>query len=273
MCRRDTNDVLVRRFLDQYHVNLLALPGRRVRCGSVYVKDSARLTAPGRLNDIVKPPVTLPEPFAEDRLPSLSGTWSDSVSVNVGIRLLHNFLTALGAGGLIDKLQASVRQAKVRNIAFSFDNVSRESVEPTALGAALAGRYLAQDNAWVAPGNQYFVVGAVLRSNSISIQGRGQRDSAVGLGAGLVTVADIETGVQVNRDSDSKVSYHGRDELAIAVELYELRWDEGQGSLMFHTPGGPVPIVGLKEDEPPDPVFVGAEQSAFIAAEEPGPRS
>jgi hypothetical protein len=84
-------------------------------------------------------------------------------------------------------------------------------------------------------------------------------------------VADVDAKVQVDRESDSDVTYGGRNPLAIAVELYELRWDADRQGLVFLTqqPSGPLRILGLQEDEPPDPVFAGDDEDAFIDAEEP----
>ena len=67
------------------------------------------------------------------------------------------------------------------------------------------------------------------------------------------------------------MTYHGRDPLAIAVELYELRWDTDRQELIFQTQRGPVRILGLQADEPPDPVFVGDDEAALIDAAEPEP--
>jgi hypothetical protein len=273
MCRRDTNDVLVRKFLDRYQVNLLSMPGRRVGCGSVYIKEGQRITAPSLLSEIIEPALTLGTPFVENDLADLSGTWSGSVSLGVGIKLLSNFLNALGAAGLIDKLQASVKETSVRNVAFRFKGVSRESLSPAGLGTALVGHRLMQSHPWVKEGNQYYAVASVLRSGSISIQGRDKQDSAADLGAGVATVADVDATVQVERESESDVTYHGRIPLAIAVELYELRWDAGRQVLVFQTPRGPLPILGLRDDEPPDPVFVGDDEAAFIDVAEPEPGS
>ncbi len=273
MCRRDTNDVLIRKFLRDYQVNLLSMPGRRVRCGSVYIKQGKRITAPGLLSEIIQPELALESPFVEDDLAGLSGTWSGSVSLTVGIRLLSNFLAVLGAGGLIDKLQASVKETRVRSVAFRFKKVSRESLSPAGLGTALVGHRLVQANPWVKEGNQYFAVASVLRSASISIQGRDEQDSAVGLGAGVATVADVDAKVQVEQASDSEVTYRGHEPLAIAVELYELSWDTDRRELVFQTPRGPLRLLGLQDDEPPDPVFVGDDEDAFIDVEEPEPGS
>ncbi len=271
MCRRDTNDILIRRFLDRYQVNLLSMPGRRVQCGSVYIKEGGRITAPGLLNEIIEPPVTLAKPFVEDDLADLSGTWSNSVSLTVGIKLLDNFLNALGAAGLINKLQASLKETGVRNMAFRFKQVSRESLSPAGLGQALAGHHLARSSPWVRDGNQYFAVAAVLRSGSISIQGRDKQDSAADLGAGVATVADVDTKVQVKQESKSEVTYSGRDPLAFAVELYELRWDDDQQSFVFQTQKGPLHILGIRQGESPDAAVASDDQSAFIDVEEVEP--
>src|SRR5262249_15382866 len=180
---------------------------------------------------------------------------------------------ALGVAGLIDNLQASVKETSVRNIAFRFKQVSRESLSPTGLGTALAGHRLAQSNLWVRDGNQYFAVASVLRSGSISIQGRDKKDAATDLGAGVATVADVDTNVQVTRESTSDVTYSGSDPLAIAVELYELSWDSERQEFAFHTQKGPLLIHGIKEGESPDPAFAGDEENAFIEVEEVEPRT
>jgi hypothetical protein len=267
MCRRDSSDALIRKFLDNYQVNLLSMPGRRVACGSVYIQADGRTIAPGPLSDIVTPEITLGQPFVELDLADLSGTWSGSVSLEVGIGLLRSFLTALGAAGLIDKLQASVQQTSARKIAFRFRQVSRESLTPTGLGAALTGHHLDEGNSFVADGNRYFVVAAVLRSSSISVQGRDSGGSAASLGAGVATVADAKVKVKVEKESESEVTYHGQDELAIGVELYEMRWDHDRQALTLHPPKGALKIMGIKEP-PPVPAFIGGDEDAFIAPEE-----
>jgi hypothetical protein len=268
MCRRDSNDVLVRNFLDHYQVNLLRMPGRRVQCGSVYISESGRYAAPGLLSDIVKPPITLPEPYREERLADLSGRWSGSISVDVGVGLLENFLIALGAAGLIHELKASVQRTNARAIAFRFAQVSRESLTPTGLGNALTGCRLVRPNPWVQPGNRYYAVAAVLRSRSISVQGSDQRGIGVDLGVGIATMADVDAGVEVKRASEDELVYSGRDPLAIAVELYELRWDDQQNELTFHNPKGPIPVNGLADREPPDPAVLDGEDDLLVSVEE-----
>jgi len=268
MCRRDSSDMLVRMFLDRYQLNLLSLPGRRVRCGSVYVRQGGRLTAPGMLADIMEPELSLPKPFHEDDLPDLSGKWSDSVAAGVGLGLMESFLAALGAAGLLDELKASVQRARTRTVAFRFRRVSRDSIDPMSLGRALGGHELLRSNPWVRDGNRYFAVASVVWSPSISIRGRDESDAAVDLGAGLASVADANGNVKVERSGDNELVYQAREPLAIAVELYELRWDGATRQLSFHTPKGPIPLHGLAEDEPPEPVQLGDDDDVMIAPEE-----
>jgi hypothetical protein len=265
-CNRDTNDVLARKFLDRYRVNVLVMPGRRVHCGSVYIQQGGRFTSPGEVADLLEPAVTLGEPFVEDILPDLSGTWSDAFTASLGIQLLENFLTALGAVGAIHELKASVKQSNARKVAFKFDSVSRESLSPIAIGTALVDHRLVTTNPWVQDGNRYYVVAAVLRSASLSVQGWDERDSAVDLGVGVATVVDADGAFEVKKRGTDELSYSGHEALAIGVELYELRWDEDRGQLTFHTQRGPIAVNGLEEFDPPEPSLLGKD--LFLAASE-----
>jgi hypothetical protein len=265
MCRRDTNDVLVRRFLDRYQLNLLALPGRRVRCGSVYIQEGKRLTSPGWLGDLVEPELQLDEPFPEPEMPDLCDEWSDSYSIEVGIGLLRGFLAALGVAPLIDELKISAKGSAARTIAFRFREVSRESLSPTQLAAALEGHRLRRSSGWTQKGNRYFAVAAVVRSRSLSIRGHDSQDSAVDLGAGLVTFADAKAKVKVKRESGHELVYAGDKPLAIAVELYELVWGEDGTQPAFHTQRGPLRVQGLADDARPDPAYPGEDGAVLIA--------
>jgi hypothetical protein len=139
-----------------------------------------------------------------------------------------------------------------------------------ALGNALAGHQLNWDNGWVKDGNQYFAVASVLRSASISIQGRDRRDAAAGLGVGVATVADVDAKVKVERESESEATYSGTAPLAVAVELYELRWDNDRQGFVFLTPRGPLDILGISQTNTPDPAFIGDDNDALIAPHECG---
>jgi hypothetical protein len=78
----------------------------------------------------------------------------------------------------------------------------------------------------------------------------------------------VDAGVEVKRASENELVYSGRDPLAIAVELYELRWDDQQNELTFHNPKGPIPVNGLADREPPDPAVLDGEDDLLVSVEE-----
>ncbi|MGO9902611.1 MAG: hypothetical protein ACLP0J_23655 [Solirubrobacteraceae bacterium] len=252
-------------FIKNYGLNLLALPGRRVRCGSVYIKDGKQLTAPGELAAIVCPPISLPEPDFDPRMAELSGTWSGRVSVKAGFGLLQTFLTALGASGLVKELSTSIERTQATTIRFRFQSASRKSISPTALADVLKGREFITDHAWVKKGNRYFAVASVVSSQSLSIEGHDARDTAVHLGTELTTVGKFDGDAKAERTVDTELVYKASEPLAIAVELYELVWDEGHMQLTFSTPKGHVPVLGVTDDDPPDPVLIGDDEEALIS--------
>jgi len=263
MCKRSKPDPLAEVFLRRYRMNLLSLPGNRVRCGSVYVKQGGSLTAPGDLADLVEPELQLPPPYMEPNLPELRGTRSDRVAAQLGFGLLESFLAALGAPGLLDKLRAGAERQRVRGVSFRFRDAARESLSPTALAAALEGHRFQTANAWIKDGNRYYVAAAVVRSPSISIRAHDEAANAVDLGAEVATLASAETAVSVERSQDNELTYRGGEPIGFAVELYELMWDAESSSLAFATPSGPLPVVGFDDGERPESVFVGEDDEAI----------
>jgi hypothetical protein len=256
MCKRSKPDRLAKIFLRRYRMNLLSLPGNRVRCGSVYIKQGKSLTAPGDLADIVEPALALPNPYVEEDLPDLRGTWSETVKTGVSLKLLADFLAALGAPALIDKLQAGVQRGDIHSFSFRFADAVRESISPTNLANTLEKHRFRAGNAWVKDGNRYYVAAAVVRSPSITIRAHDEQDRALDLGAG---VAGVGSGnVTVSRDSDDQnaLVYRGKEPIGFAVELYELHTDKS-GELAFKTSDGVLKIVGFDDNERPESAFLG----------------
>ena len=111
MCKRkNPTDPLVREFLQTYNINLLPLPRQHARPGELYIKTGGTVKAtPGWIDEIIEPEVDLPEPFPE-ALPDLSGVVSEMVSAELGLKLLGNFLVALGIPpGIVDKVKLGYR--------------------------------------------------------------------------------------------------------------------------------------------------------------------
>lgn len=48
--KRNSGDPLLRMFLDKYHLNWLSVPREKAEVGDLYVYDSKRASAPGKIS-------------------------------------------------------------------------------------------------------------------------------------------------------------------------------------------------------------------------------
>jgi hypothetical protein len=263
MCKRSTADPLVRLFLDRYHLNLLPVPRERAACGQLYVKRGRAVSAPGDVRELFEPAVELPPVLPDEVLADIAGTLSEKVTVKVGLSLLESFLVALGAAGVVDKVKAGYQRSSASGARFRFADATRDSMDPLSLGTAFLDRRFIRRHAFVAPENRYYIVGAVVRTPSISILVEDQTSNAVDLGAEAMAVLDAEASVSAERLETGEIRYAGGKRLAIGVELYELRFDEGEQRLEMLTPED---VVDLRRGRPvaPSPVFLGEDDDAML---------
>jgi len=256
MCKRSTDDPLVRMFLDRYKVNLLALPRERAFCGQVYVRDGRRVSSGAQIAGLVEPAVTLPPVFEGERLTALAGELSESVQLNAGLGLLQGFMTAIGAAAVVSSVSASFERSRTARLRFRFDDVTRDSMELNSLANALEGRRFRAQSLLVQPGADYFVTAAVVRSPCVGVVAEDDSSRRVEFGAEVLAVADATAGVTVESSATGELTFRGTTPLAIGLELYQLRYDEREGKL------------SMRAQDPRDPVKAGKEatpRAAFVA--------
>ena len=227
MCKRTSDDPLVRHFVEHYRLNLLSMPREHVEPGDLYVRDRAGISAPGALAAFVTAPPELPEPRRRELVSGLKGELSHQVSLRVGLGLLQNFLTALGAVGIVDQLAAAYERSRTTSVRFGFGAATRDSVDSGLLARAIGGATLDRDNAFVNEGNEYYVVGAVVRAGAISVVAEAGREQRVELSGEVLQAISAENAVQARRGATGEITYSGR-ELAIGVELYEIKERDGR---------------------------------------------
>jgi hypothetical protein len=268
MCKRkNPTDPLVREFLQTYSINLLPLPRQHARPGELYIKTAGTVKAtPGWINEIIEPEVELPEPFGET-LPSLSGVVSEMVDANFGLKLLENFLFALGIPpGILDNVKLGYHKTNTTQVAFQFNDVSRQSIDPFTIGGGLIGRRL-RPNPFVQEGNQYYVAAAFVWSPSIVVHARDAACTEVDLGAGLIGAVDADAGVKAERAADGAMTYKGREPVAFGVELYDLEYDSDRQSFLMGTQKQPVALMRGRRTKP-TPAFPAENDEALLTVEE-----
>jgi hypothetical protein len=228
MCRRDRDDPLVRHFVDEYGVNLLKRPREHVECGQVYVEQGGTLSAPADLEGLLAPIPQLPEPRRGELMADLEGRVSLGVEREVGLDLLQGFLAVLGAAGVVDELRAGYRDARTSSVRFAFRQPTRDAINIGTLSSRLAASRLDDSQPLVANKNRYYLIGAVVRTPSVTVKAQDESAQGVELGASVLAAVDATGAVRTTRSSEDEVTYEAAEDgraLAIGVELYELTHD------------------------------------------------
>jgi hypothetical protein len=258
VCKRNTSDPLVRAFLDNYGLNLLSIPRKNAMCGDLYIAEGSRVSTPGQIAQVLIPPPTLPEPVTGEPLTELTGVVSKQVSADVGLGLSEKLLAAFGAVGVVASFKQAYASKKASRIRFRFRDATRDYVDPLALGTALKNCRLDTTHPFVADGHTYFVVGGVVRTQSISIVAEDMRENSIDVDIGAMQLADAKARVDATRTNIGEITYTGPDKLAIGVELYELVDDREQQKLTLKLPKK-VPRTLRGQSAPAvAPAFVGA---------------
>lgn len=267
MCKRDTTDPLVRHFLDEYGLNLLKRPRAGVDCGQAYVRDRhGGLSAPVTLDAILEPAPELPPIRRDEEIVEISGMMSHGVEREAALELLEAFMAAVGAGGFVETLKAGYRERRARSLRFCFDEPQREEMPLGGLANAIACSAPTPRSPLVNKGSEYYVIGAVVRTASVAIEARDERERAVELGAGVMAVADASLKVDASRSSEGVLTYTGRTPLTIGVELYEMTYDEDAGKLVLTTPTGALDIRRAKPADPRPVLLGGTDGDALVDA-------
>ncbi len=149
--KRDTDDPLMRLFLDKYRLNLLSIPRENASVGDVYItdeKDSKFASPPGNIKYLLDPPFDFSkiQVTAGETLSDISGTTSGSISAQFGLQFLENFLNALAPiVGIGAKIRANYEANSVEAIKFRFSSPTRNYItNPFLLNVKLQRHKIAE---------------------------------------------------------------------------------------------------------------------------------
>jgi hypothetical protein len=265
MCKRTTTDPLVKLFVERYHVNLLPVPRRDARCGQLYVAQRRGVAAvPGRIEELLEAPVSLPPTRTDEPLGNLGGAVSKRVEARAGLDLLDGFLDVTGLGsGLVATLRAEYERKRAHTVRFRLEQTTRDSIDPLSLGTALQGRRLERDHPWIADGNRYYVTAGVVRARVLVLQVEDERATSVDLGVEALAAVGGHAGISVERRAEGEIAYQGADALAIGVELYELRFDRERRAIAMRTLDEPVDLQHGRR-QVPVPAFPAGEDEVLL---------
>jgi hypothetical protein len=268
VCKRSTDDPLIRLFLDRYGLHLLQVPRESAVVGDFYVDDGRRVSPPGNMKYLLDPPPELPAPKEGERMADIEGVTSKGYSLEVGLGLLEGFLLAFGAGPLTLKVKTEYEAKRVQSLRFRITAPTRDSLDPFELGAALVGKKPVEDHPWWSGENRYYLATAVTRTSSISVVAEDDGSSGAEVDVEALKVAGASGGFTLERGSESEVLYKGDRPLAFGVELCELSYDPNRRSLRLKAPEDVVRVRGPSAEAPEElrlRSFIGGEDGdAFL---------
>lgn len=269
MIKRNTNDPLLRIFLDKYNLNLLSIPRENAGVGDLYVYDGKRVSTPGNVMHFLEPPFKMPDIITGEDMADVTGRVSNGISANVGLRLLENFLNAMGAFGIMNKVHASYETKGTKTLKFRFAQATRDYVDVMLVGRELVNYRIMEKHALYGKGYYYYLVTAVVRSPSISIIAEDDNAKFMNIDLEGMKLLESSAGVLAVKSNDGEVTFIGKKSLAFGVELYELIYDAKSETLKIRMPQDAIPMKGQPILKPtfsiPRPAFIGGtEGDVFI---------
>ena len=152
-------------------------------------------------------------------------TVSNALSAKVALDYLEGFLNTLAGLSFGTKIRGSYEQKGTRLIELRFDSATQDRIDRYVLGDRLRGHEIANENAAIIPGRNYYIVVAVVRSNSISITARGQNQKEVNIKGEASMMASGSISVSTDTSRESELKFNGDKKLVFGVELCELTYD------------------------------------------------
>ncbi len=267
LCKRSTNDPLLRMFFDTYHLNLLSKPRTNASVGDLYVRNNSRISTPGTITNFLDTVMELPPVSGGEQMSDVYGIFSNDVTFSVGLRLLENFFKAVSALGIFDKIKAEYSHQHAHSFTFSFTSVERESMDAGLFGSRLIRHRFNDEHPLVNSGNEYFVVTGLTRSPGITVSATTKDGNKINFDAEVMKIAGGDTSVGIEQSSEGVATYTGDTKLAFGVELYELRYDERRKKMKMLLPKEAVQImnVPLGEQKLLQPAELGgSDENAFF---------
>lgn len=268
---KKSEDPLLKMILDKYRLNLLSIPREKASVGDLYVQEgnSPYVSTPGSISNFLEPAFEIPQLTNGEIMAFVSGTTSRDASGKAGMDFLEGFLNALGPAVVGSKVRASYESSSKNKITFTFENPTRDYIDPGLLGRKLIDHTLMSQHALIAEGRKYYIVTGVARSSSISVISEGDTKQILDLDAQVMKLANISGDISIQKNQTGRVTFKGDKNLAFGVELYELKYiyDGGEGRGKFRMDIQDKALVARGEEEQTVPLF-GPEEDVVISINE-----
>ncbi|HET7000505.1 MAG TPA: hypothetical protein VFI33_04325 [Puia sp.] len=265
LCKRNSNDPLLRTFVDHYGLHLLPIPREKISLGDLFVTDGKNVSAPGNIKDLLTPPIKIPKKSSNEEMGNIAGKFSNSLNFQLGLNLLENFLRALGVGDAALKLELGFNKNRNGSVRFAFQDPRRDSANVILMGTELIKTKIDSKHPIFNPGYKYYLTTATVKSSSISISTE-SADSNQGMyDLSAFDAVRSDGKVQISASQDGAITFQGSKSLIFGVELHELELDEQSNSIYLTIPDSAITVRTKQTDLEIPTVLIGGETGdAFL---------
>lgn len=238
-----SGDPIVDTLRSVFHANIVEVPEERIKPLIVAAEADGRHTSfRGMLSVLLKQPSSYVDPTVlQSLMANISGQKSREVHVDIGLKILGNFLAAFG----IPSINISAAFSGAQKVSFSFDNVIRYYVDDGSLGNELIGNAINFGNPAAAifsvPDNLYrcYILDSTITSSdfTISVEQSSGNDFKINLPAIQQIVKQADVDVAVESSSSTSVTFTGQKHLCFAFSCLLAELD-ANGRVISLPPGG-----------------------------------
>jgi hypothetical protein len=235
LLKRNTDDPLIRSFIDRYNLHLLSIPRANATIGDLYRYDGNKVDTPGKIIYFLEPSLEISNIITGETMANIHGEISKGIDINVGLEFLDGFLTTIGASGIISNIRSSYESQNIHTLKFRFTEITRDYIDPYWLSDEISGHRINEKSAMYGEGYRYFLVTAVVKSPSINIIAEDEQKRAVDVDVKALQLANISANVSLEHAGKGEIIFKGKHNLVFGVELYELIYDSKYNCFRFKT--------------------------------------
>lgn len=268
MCRRNTPDPLLS-IVSRDEFTLLRNMRTGVKPLSTWVnfKEKGPFEPVGQLNTLIVGDLPKFTVTCRDRA-DIAAQKTAVLNADIGLKFLAGFFSVVGLPALT-KLKTRIAGMHKAHLRIRIDGVQECGVDLGKVSQALGSTRIGPEQGkLITDGRTIAFASAVLTARSVSVQTVTQAGADLELGAGVVAVADLDTGASTKSESTSEISFTGTTPVTLGVRLYELVVDAERRALRFNrAPGWDVLSEEEKAVSRPDALYVdgiGGDLSADL---------
>jgi len=261
--KRDTEDPLMKSFVDKYKLHLLPVPRNDIFLCDIFIQDKNGMSGSGSIVDFLEPEYEIP-PTRNGTMADLSGQLSRSVSFDVGVGLLEGFLSAFGIGAIIQNVKVGYKNKGTQYMKFRFTTIQHDTVSAIKAAKNLINHTIVKNHPFYDINNKYYLVTALARTPSISIVAENNNHQTIDIDLTARGIANASIATNIVKSGSGELTYSGKDSLVFGAEVHELSYSADTKNFKMHAMNKFVNLKGSESDDQRRPSLIGDEKQGDI---------